>query len=197
MGRTVKKIPLKMGKRTDVGYGRPPKEHRIKPGEVRNPNGRPPAGLKLKEWLNIFASQSLGEDELRAIAKDKTASWDKRAAACRALRTLENPDLAEFEGYVAGQKTLDELRQAGIDTTAVKKVKERRQVTRCIADGKQLEETVTREIELHDRAGEDFDRICDRTDGKPKQSMDVNTSGDVRFTLDIGNANGDAGPSDN
>ena len=33
---------------------------------------------------------------------------------------------------------------------------------------------IDREIELHDRAGVDFDRISDRTEGKPKQTLDIN-----------------------
>jgi hypothetical protein len=34
-------IPNKKGTKYEVGYCKPPIEHRIKPGEVRNPNGRP------------------------------------------------------------------------------------------------------------------------------------------------------------
>lgn len=179
-----------------MGYKRPPVEHRIKPGEVRNPKGRRSAGIVLKEWLNLFSTQGLTEAELRAVAKDKTQPWPKRAAAERAIRTIEAPDLAEFEEYVAGAKTLDELRQAGVDTAAVKRVKERRQVTRKTG-GEVTEETVTREVELHDRAGEDFDRICDRTDGKPKQAFETVASGHVDFTLNIGTAGGAEQPGDN
>jgi len=38
------------GKRTDVGYGRPPKEHRFKPGESGNRRGRP-KGSKTEEAI--------------------------------------------------------------------------------------------------------------------------------------------------
>lgn len=131
----------------------------------------------MKEWLNTFCAQGLTEPDLRAIAKDKSVPWAKRAAAERALRTIEAPDLADFEDFVSGSVSLEDLRAKGIDTGVIKKVKERRQVTRSVESGKALEETVTREIELHDRAGEDFDRVSDRTDGKPAQSKTVTHQG--------------------
>jgi len=39
-----------------------------------------------------------------------------------------------------------------------------------------VEEIIEREIELYDRGGADFDRILDRTEGKPKQSVDMNAN---------------------
>lgn len=154
-----------------------------------NPAGRPPAGASLKEWLNVYAAAGMTEDELRTIARDKTAPWAKRAAANRALRTVEAPDLADFGDFMAGTADLEALRTKGIDTAIIKRVKERRTTLR-MREGS-TEETVTREVELFDRAGEEFDRICDRTDGKPKQSMDVTSHGEVRFTLNIGRPGGD------
>lgn len=71
-----------------VGYGKPPIEHQIKPGEVRNPGGRPKnAGLSIIEAHNAMAAMSF--EEIEAIAKDKSAPMAKRAAATRWLSTID------------------------------------------------------------------------------------------------------------
>lgn len=51
----------------------------IKPGEVRNPNGRPPAGLVILEWVNVMAGWT--DAEVAEVLKDKTASKAKKTAA--------------------------------------------------------------------------------------------------------------------
>jgi hypothetical protein len=60
-----------------------------------------------------------------------------------------------------------ELRAKGINTRMVKKVR-----VRAYTDEKGGT-TVTREVELFDRSGEEFDRIADRTEGKPTQALQV------------------------
>lgn len=44
--------------------------------------------------------------------------------------------------------------------------------------------------------GQSVDRICDRTDGKPKQSMEMQMTGEVEVTLNLG-GHGDGEPSKN
>jgi hypothetical protein len=155
-----------------VGYGRPPKAHRFKPGQVANPKGRAAsAGTSIREWVNALAARELTELQVRRIARDKKAPLLKRAAAERMLRMVEAGDLADLEPYLDGSKTLAELRKAGINTEVVKKAKATR---RTDEKGVEVE---TRELELHDRAGEEFDRICDRTDGRPTQRMEVEGAG--------------------
>lgn len=66
---------------------------------------------------------------------------------------MEAGDLADFSPLLSGEKTLEDLRAASLNTEVVKKLK-------YTKDGP--------EIELRDRAGADVDRISDRTDGKPK-----------------------------
>src|SRR5439155_17562829 len=122
-------------------------------------------------WLNSFAETKLNEQELRAIARDKSVEWSKRTAAERMIRTLEAGDLADFQPYLAGEKSLEELRQAGINTELVKKAKVK---VRTLDDGTTETE---REVELFDRAGTDFDRVCDRTEGRPRQVVEVESSG--------------------
>ncbi|MDB5320579.1 MAG: hypothetical protein JWN40_2210 [Phycisphaerales bacterium] len=154
----------------------PPVEFQFKPGESGNPRGRQSAGTTLKEWVNVFATSELTAEQVRRIARDAKAPWTKRAAAERVLRTLEHGDLAEMEALLDGKQSLQELNAAGVNTEVIKKIKVRRR-TIPTGEGKPPEVEVEREVELHDRAGEDFDRICDRTEGTPKQS--VTHDGDV------------------
>lgn len=150
----------------------PPVEHRWKPGQSGNPDGRPSAGMTIKEWINKMGAEDLTEAELRKVARSKSAPWTKRAAANRILRTLETPDMADFQDACDGVADLKSLRDAGLNTEVVKKMKVK---TRTIGGGHGEEPVVEveRELELHDRAGEDFDRIMDRTEGKAKQVSEI------------------------
>lgn len=134
-----------------------------KPGQSGNPKGRPSASITIEEWINVFAAERLTEDQLRAIARGKNEDWTRRTAADRALKTFETGDLADFEEVLDGEKKLHELRTAGVNTEIVKKCKTKR---RTLDDGTV---EVEREIELHNRSGEEFDRVMDRTGGKPMQ----------------------------
>jgi hypothetical protein len=51
---------------------------------------------------------------------------------------------------------------------------------RTLADGTAETE---REVELFDRAGIDFDRVLDRTEGKPRQTLEVEGAGIVPQVL--------------
>jgi hypothetical protein len=141
------------------------------PGRSGNPAGRTTAGAVVKEWLNAFAETKATERELRAIARDPSVEWAKRTAAERMIRTLEAGDLADFQPYLAGEKSLEELRAAGVNTELVKKAKVK---VRTHDDGTTETE---REVELFDRAGVDFDRVLDRTEGKPRQVMEIESAG--------------------
>ncbi len=141
-----------------------------KPGEIRNPAGRKTAGASVKEWMNVYAEKDLSEQDLRKIAKDKGKGWSERAAAERMIRALEQPDLADFEPLLDGQMSLREIRAQGHDTATIKKVKcKKRSIPQ--KEGESPIEEVEREIELHDRAGSELDRIMDRTEGKPTQEI--------------------------
>lgn len=148
--------------------------YNYKPGESGNPVGRRSAGAYIKEWINSLIHHGLSEKELRDIRRDKSLPASKRIAAERILRAMESPDLADFDGVVDGQLSLRELRAGGVDTTVVKKNKTR---TKTSPDGTV---EVEREIELHDRSGSEFDRVMDRTEGKPAQEITVSGSVDIR-----------------
>ncbi len=129
------------------------------------------AGAKIKLSLNHLSEKDLTENEIRAIARDKALPWTRRAAAERILRTLESGDMADFESYLDSGEKLKSLRAKGLNTEVIKKVKTRiREIPQ--QDGPPITET-EREIELHDRAGVDFDRVMDRTEGKPSQSIQI------------------------
>ncbi len=98
------------------------------------------------------------------------------------LRALEHPDMADFEQWFSGA-SLDQLRKQGVDTTAVKSVS----VT-------PTEWGETKRIELHNRAGEELDRIlglerADRTEkGLPNNitagTLDVNATMVISSTME-------------
>lgn len=96
----------------------------FKPGESGNPNGRPPAGLSILEWLNQMESWT--REQLESVLSDTSAPVSKLAAARSWLD-------ATVRGYTQGGNPV---------------------------------------------AGNDFDRILDRTIGKPAQSVDVTSNGE-------------------
>ena len=154
----------------------PPVEHRFKEGNKLSPS-RPAAGATIKQWLNVFAADDLDEESLRRIAGDRKAPWPKRAAANRAIKTMESPDLSDFAGLLRGENQLEDLRAMGINTDVVKKFKQK---TRKVSVGEgQTEEVIDREIELYDRSGTDFERVVNHTDGSPIQTVraDVHSTG--------------------
>jgi hypothetical protein len=179
-----KRKPVEQGK-SPISGTRPPAEHQFKPGQSGNPQGRKTAGASIREWINWLSEKKYTETKLRLVARDRDEVWTKRAAAERILRTLEAGDLADFAGLLRGENNLEDLRGMGINTEVVKKIKQK---TRRVPGGKDangkdvVEEIIEREIELHDRAGPDFDRVVDQTAGKPQQNVD-HTSGGQPFTL--------------
>jgi len=138
-----------------------------KPGQSGNPAGRPSAGSSVREWINTLAHKT--EAEWRKIASNTKEIGVKRMAAIQLLRAVEIPDMADYE-----DGTLAELRERGVNTTAIKKLK----------IVKPKKGAARREIELYDRVGDALDRIMDRTEGKPKQSVDVTHDGSIRTTAE-------------
>jgi hypothetical protein len=137
----------------------PPVEHRFKSGNPGGP-GRKTCGASLREHLNYLANdETMTEEKLRGIVNDKRSQWARRAAAQRVLRSIETGDLADMEG----DESLEELRAKGVNTEVIKRLRTRRVKDK---DGR---EEVTREIELHDRGGEEFDRLCGQTDISPSE----------------------------
>jgi hypothetical protein len=176
-GKKRENLPSDSGNQP-VGYCNPPVEYRFKPGQVGNPAGRPAAGATIREWINRLAQEELTEAGLREVARDTKHPWTKRCAAERILRTLEAGDLADFAGLFRGEISLEDLRGMGINTEVVKKFKQKtRKQMVGHGEDEHIEEVIEREIELHDRAGADFDRIMDRTAGKPGQVVEITGAG--------------------
>jgi hypothetical protein len=150
-----------------------------KPGESGNVKGRPSAGAALREWGNILGEAELTEQELRDIAGDPKAPMLKRAAADRMLR-LYMPPLSRYEPLTTGDKTLEEMESAGVDTAAIKKIKTRQEYDK---DGKLV--ATTRELELHNLAGDEYDRLCEQTAGKPEQPITGNLGIPTSITMNV------------
>lgn len=160
----------------------PPPEHRWKPGQSGNPDGRPPAaGATIKEWANLLVHQGVAEPELRRIARDPKEHPARRMAADQILGCFERGDMADYVPVLEGTKTLADVREDGMDTGLVKKMTVK---TRRIPGVPGVpEEIIERSIELADRRGECFDRISDRTDGKPRQSVTVENNAPVAVQI--------------
>ncbi len=130
-------------------------------GQSGNPNGRKTLGAYVVEWCNALANRGVNEKELRRLAKNRSCNGTLRIAAQRMLRLMEDPDMADFEPLLDGQKCMKELRHDGVDTRVIKKVKSK---TRSIPQGDNPPIIETeREIELHDRSGDEFDRVLDKS----------------------------------
>lgn len=132
--------------------------------------------------MNVLGSandgEGLTERSLRAISKDHRVGSNKRTAAQRLLRMMECGDLADMQGLCDGSQTLAELRESGVNTEVVKKVKTR---TRSLMEnGETVGVEVEREVELHDRSGDEFDRVMDRTKGRPRQEIVQHVDGAIR-----------------
>ena len=146
-------------------------EHAFKPGQSGNPAGRPSAGASIRDWLNIMCEWTA--KDLRVIAQDENEPAAKRAAAVRMLLSCEMNDLAAFSPFLEGKKTLAELAEDGVDTSKVKSAR--------VTPGPHGNSYT---IELHDRSGSEADRIMDRTEGKPKQAVDIG-GGDTPLQIAI------------
>jgi hypothetical protein len=149
-----------------VGYCNPPVEHRFKPGH-KFAKGRPRnAGSSIRECVNALIARGMTEAQLRRVARSKRRPAQWRAAAERVLRMLEHGDVRDFEAFLNGTKTLDQLHAEGVNTEAVKSAQ--------VYMGKDGNIT-SRKIELWDRSGDDSDRVVNHTDGTPRGSIDVAT----------------------
>lgn len=155
-----------------------------KPGQSGNPRGRPSAGLVIKEYINSLSDKDLTREQIFAISKDPKEPWSKRMAAIRMVRAIEDPDIADYEEYLGGQINLQELRARGVDTRPIKKIDE---TVRRIPQGKDNEPIVEieRKLELHDRSGDDFDRILDQTAGKPTQQVQIDEKREIQITVNV------------
>ena len=139
-----------------IPYSELPSDNKggARPGAGRKKN----CGLSILEHLNQFADEGLTEARLREISRGKREPWTRRTAAERALRSIEVADMADFQPVVKGSSELEELRASGVDTSLIKKI---------------TPNEFGAAVELHDRSDGAFDRIMDRTHGKPDQAVSV------------------------
>lgn len=129
-------------------------------GHSGNPSGKKKsAGWTIIDWINEL--QDTPEPELERIARDRSESPAKRAAAIEWIdRLASSHDLSDFEAYLEGKMDLKSLKKTGVPTRLLKRVKA---ITSVSSDGN---EEKRREIEVNDRGGQALDRILDRTVGK-------------------------------
>jgi hypothetical protein len=169
--------PAEQGIRAGHGKGGVPVPvaHQFPPKTSGNPAGRPSAGATLREQFNALAASGLTQAQLRRIATDTRVAWTRSAAAREILKALEYGDLADMEPLLDGRLTLKQLRQKGVNTAVIRKVKVKTRTLRD-ADGEDVGTEVEREVELHDRGGDHFNLICDQTESRPK--VNVHHTGD-------------------
>lgn len=148
----------------------PSKANQFKRGQMGNPTGSTnPTKIAITKAMHAMGAADLTEEELRMVAKDRNIGFIRRAAANQLLRIMERPDLADYEGWLQGQADLRDLRNDGHDTSLIKKAKVKHRMT---PGG---EEFVEREIELHDRAGESWDRLIGS--GKSEDETEASKGG--------------------
>jgi hypothetical protein len=90
--------------------------------------------------------------------------------------------MADMEPILDGRMSLAELRESGVNTEVIRKVKTK---TRSVPGDESGAIETEREIELHDRAGKDLSLIMDRTLGLPTQAIDVTSKGNEIYLKDI------------
>jgi hypothetical protein len=125
--------------------------------------GRQTAGATIREWINTLSGQKLSTQQLRALSVDESIDYNKQLAALHMATGTERASLARYEPWLQGEKTLQDLEADGVDVRQIKKAK--------------IGDKGGREIELHDRAGEAFDRIVEHTDGQAPQSGKLEVTG--------------------
>ena len=150
-------------------------------GQSGNPTrkGEGSYGGMFRVHLNALRNKT--EQELRNIAKAKSAKAVRRAAAMHLLETLEHPDLADYEKLFDGTYSLKDLRDAGVPTDCIKKLKGK---VRKIGNGDGKGTVTEREIEFYDRATAARDKAIGHTDGTPISRSESNVRVE-RTTLDL------------
>lgn len=91
----------------EVGYGKPPKEHQIKPGERRNPNGRPRKARAAKANDKLDLEQIVVEEMGRLVPQSDGTQIEL------ARRIVQDVALKAAKGSLqAARLSLAELRRA-------------------------------------------------------------------------------------
>lgn len=137
----------------------PPERYQFKKGQSGNAGGSPTVGAIVKNYFNRLARHKISTARLRSLIANEKKPHLLRAAAEQLLHTRGATTLADFDPWMRGEKTLKELYDAGVDVSLVK--------TASISD------KGARRIELHDRSGQNMDRLMDQTSSRPKQEIHV------------------------
>jgi hypothetical protein len=126
------------------------------------------AGAIFRRYVDILCQMGLTREQLQKVATDPLTPQPIQVAAIFHLQSAEYPDLATFEPYLNGTKSLAQLREEGVSTSAVKKAK-----AKTVADDNG-NPVVTREIELFDRNREAADLIIRHTAGELPREINHN-----------------------
>lgn len=161
----------------------PPVEHRFTKDNKAGGGRKPNAGNTIKECINSLSAKGLTRSELATIARSNVRPSTEVIAAGRLLEAMERPDLADFTELVSGEKTLRQVRDDGIDTAVLKKVKE---TSRYVPSGDgEYDREVTREVEAHDRSRAASVALLEQTDGKPSQTIDITGPPAIFLTVNV------------
>jgi hypothetical protein len=152
-----------------------PDSHRnlrpFKPGTSGNRSGRPPnAGRTIRERINEFVDHGLTEAQLRRILVDEAALVSDRAAARECIAMIGRTCMADFEPFLVGEKTLEQLAAEGVDTSVVESV--------TIAPGPF---GTRRSMTLRHDAREATKQVIEQTDGTPTKTIKDHHGGTIAF----------------
>lgn len=120
---TKKTKPVKVGKNTEVGYKKPPKDTRWKPGQSGNPKGRP-RSRTLSEAYRAMLRQPLPDDPSRTYADAVAETLCKNAVLGDVVAAKELADRTEGRSKQTVDVTVEERKREMVENAIAKLIED-------------------------------------------------------------------------